>query len=150
MGTQSLMHAVDYASSPEKISRCYCVMRELRPAVTEEEFIPRIQRLQAAGYRLIYVEADGEVKSVAGFQISECLAWNRFLYVYDLVTKASQHGRGFGTILFDWLMEHARTQACEQLHLDSGVQRFGAHRFYLGRGMDITAHHFGIKLLPVD
>ena len=31
------------------------------------------------------------------------------------------------------------------LHLDSGVQRFGAHRFYLASRMDIIAHHFSMK-----
>jgi hypothetical protein len=30
--------------------------------------------------------------------------------------------------------------------LDSGVQRFGAHRFYLRRRMDITSHHFALDL----
>jgi hypothetical protein len=58
----------------------------------------------------------------------------------------TEHGRGHGRALFEWLLHHAKTQGCEQLHLDSGVQRFDAHRFYLGRGMAITAHHFAVKL----
>lgn len=33
-----------------------------------------------------------------------------------------------------------------ELHLDSGVQRYGAHRFYLRHGMDITSHHFRLVL----
>jgi len=40
----------------------------------------------------------------------------------------------------------ARAEGCAQFQLDSGVQRFGAHRFYLMKRMDITAHHFGLKL----
>ena len=28
----------------------------------------------------------------------------------------------------------------------SGVQRFGAHRFYLRHGMNITSHHFQLEL----
>ena len=32
------------------------------------------------------------------------------------------------------------------LDLDSGVQRFPAHRFYLGQGMAITAHHFALDV----
>src|ERR1700681_1483528 len=58
----------------------------------------------------------------------------------------SERSRGFGAALFDWLVEHANEQACEHLTLDSGVQRFAAHRFYLNRGMDITSHHFQLKL----
>jgi len=33
-----------------------------------------------------------------------------------------------------------------QLHLDSGVQRFSAHRFYLSKRMEISSHHFSLKL----
>ena len=60
----------------------------------------------------------------------------------------AQAGRssGYGRALFDWLVARARKENCDQLHLDSGVQRFGAHRFYLERRMIIASHHFSIKL----
>jgi hypothetical protein len=45
-----------------------------------------------------------------------------------------------------FLVEAARENGCAELHLESGVQRFGAHRFYLANRMDITCHHFGMKL----
>ena len=51
-----------------------------------------------------------------------------------------------GGMLFDWLVSHARENRCEVLSLDSGVQRFAAHRFYLAKRMDITCHHFALKL----
>jgi len=70
----------------------------------------------------------------------------RTLSIDDLVTHDSDRSRGFGAALFDWLVEHARENGCEYLTLDSGVQRFAAHRFYLKRGMDITSHHFQLKL----
>ncbi len=34
----------------------------------------------------------------------------------------------------------------QQLTLDSGVQRFAAHRLYLRQRMDITSHHFTMNL----
>ena len=40
----------------------------------------------------------------------------------------------------------ARRRGCAQFHLDSGVQRFDAHRFYLHKGMNISAHHFAMPL----
>lgn len=63
-----------------------------------------------------------------------------------LVTRAADHGAGYGSALFDWLTNEARSAGCAQLHLDSGVQRFGAHRFYLHKGLDITSHHFAVQL----
>jgi GNAT superfamily N-acetyltransferase len=66
--------------------------------------------------------------------------------VDDLVTHDADCSRGFGAALFDWLVDYAKTNGCGHLTLDSGVQRFAAHRFYLNRGMDITSHHFQLKL----
>ena len=134
------------AVEDEEIRSCYPVMAELRPHVSAEEFLPRVRRqMEAAGYKLAYL-ADGEVKAVAGFRISECLAWGRFVYVDDLVSKEGERSKGYGGQLFDWLVEYARGEGCDQFHLDSGVQRFAAHRFYLDKRMAIEAHHFGLKL----
>ena len=134
------------ATSDDEINACYPVMAELRPHITQEEFLDRVHRQTAlAGYRLSCA-IDDEVKAVAGFRISQCLAWGKFLYVDDLVSKSDERSKGYGGALFDWLVEHARENDCDQFHLDSGVQRFGAHRFYLQKRMAIEAHHFGLKL----
>ena len=134
------------AVEDEEIRSCYPVMAELRPHVAAEEFLRRVRRqMEIAGYGLAYV-SDGEVKAVAGFRISECLAWGRFMYVDDLVSKDGERSKGYGGQLFDWLVEYARGEGCDQFHLDSGVQRFAAHRFYLAKRMAIEAHHFGLKL----
>jgi GNAT superfamily N-acetyltransferase len=134
------------ATEERELQNCYAVMAELRPHVGADEFLAQVKRQMAgAGYRLAYL-ADGEVKAVAGFRISECLAWGKFLYVDDLVSKEGERSKGYGGALFDWLVEHAREHNCAQFHLDSGVQRFAAHRFYLHKRMSIEAHHFGLRL----
>ena len=137
---------ISLAVDDEEIRACHPVMAELRPHVGAEEFVPRVRRqMEVAGYGLAYL-TDGEVKAVAGFRVSECLAWGKFLYVDDLVSKEGERSKGYGGELFDWLVGYAREQGCDQFHLDSGVQRFAAHRFYLIKRMAIEAHHFGLKL----
>ena len=134
------------AVEDDEIQNCYAVMAELRPHVAPEDFLPRVRRqMELAGYKLAYL-SDGEVTAVAGFRVSECLAWGRFMYVDDLVSKDGERSKGYGGQLFDWLVEYARREGCDQFHLDSGVHRFAAHRFYLNRRMFIEAHHFGLKL----
>ena len=64
----------------------------------------------------------------------------------DLVTDAADRSKGYGDAMLDWLTDYAKMQTCEYLNLDSGVQRFGAHRFYLRKRMDIVCHHFSLKL----
>ena len=139
--------AIALVTSREGIARCHPVMLELRPALADlDAFVSQVERQQADGYQLAYLEAGGEVHSVAGYRISEKLSAGRFLYVDDLVTRAADASRGYGGALFDWLVERAREAGCTQLQLDSGVWRHGAHRFYLRKGMDITCHHFDLKL----
>lgn len=137
---------VSLARNDQEIQSCFDVMAALRPHLKREEFVSRIRRQQqGSGYELAYLAA-GTVKAVAGFRISECLAWGKFLYVDDLVAGSSDRSQGYGGILFDWLVDYARAAGCDEFHLDSGVQRFDAHRFYLRKRMAIEAHHFGLKL----
>ena len=133
------------AIEDQDIHDCYAVMSDLRPHISEAEFLTRVRRQQQGGYQLACL-VDEEVKAVAGFRISENLAYGKFLYVDDLVSKSTDRSKGYGGKLFDWLVERAQKNDCEQFHLDSGVQRFGAHRFYLTKRMDISSHHFALKL----
>jgi GNAT superfamily N-acetyltransferase len=139
---------ISLAQTTEQIGRCSSVMRELRPHVKAIDFAARVLKQQREGYQLAFLELDGVVRSVAGFRIFDLLFSGRTLYVDDLVTHDSDRSRGYGAALFDWLIEYARSEGCEHLTLDSGVQRFAAHRFYLNHGMDITAHHFQLKFTP--
>jgi GNAT superfamily N-acetyltransferase len=137
---------IAHADTSECIARCYPVMAQLRPHLVEGEFVQRVQRQQAQGYLLAYLESGGAIRALAGYRLSENLAWGRFCYIDDLVTDDASRSQSFGRTLFDWVTERAREAGCAQLHLDSGVQRFDAHRFYLARRMAITSHHFGMLL----
>ena len=140
------MNQISIATSMQEISDCFPVMSELRPHLSLAEFIDRVrQQQQQCQYQLVYLQADSSIEAVAGFRISESLAWGKFLYVDDLVTRSDRRSQGSGTLLFNWLLEYALVNSCQQLTLDSGVQRFAAHRFYLHHRMEITSHHFTLK-----
>jgi GNAT superfamily N-acetyltransferase len=137
------------AESVEDIRRCFPVMRELRTHIADaEDFVERVQRQLKQGYHLAFVESEREVRAVAGYRFLESLFSGKNLYVDDLVTRDSDRSRGFGGELLDWLIEQAREKGCENLELDSGVQRFDAHRFYFSKRMSISSYHFRIKIEP--
>lgn len=141
------MRTIALAETDAERARAFDVIVQLRPHLTRESFVAQARRQSdAQGWKLATVELEGRVVACAGFRIAEWLAWGKTLYVDDLVTDADLRSGGHGGALFDWLVVHAREAGCASLHLDSGVQRFGAHRFYLGKRMDITSHHFGLKL----
>ena len=128
-------------TDPERAG-CFPVMRELRPHLDEAGFVDRVRRQEQGGYRLAFVAARPGVVAVAGFRVGENLAWGRFLYVDDLVTASRHRSRGYGAALLAWLRERAAAEGCAQLHLDSGLQREAAHRFYAREGLQKTSFHF--------
>lgn len=130
------------ANSDHEIAFCYAAMKELRPDIEENRFVEKVRDLQQRGYQLLSLKVSDEVVAVAGFRIGESLAWQRYLYVDDLVTKASERSKGYGSALLEWLYQYARDNDCQQFHLDSGVQREAAHRFYQREGFQIPSYHF--------
>ncbi len=137
---------ITLAKEEREILDCYSVMAELRPHIQPDEFLPRVKRLtEIAGYQLVYLTDDG-VKAVAGFRISEWLAGGKYLEIEDLVAAGGERSKGYGGELFDWLVNHAKENDCEQLQLVSRVNRFDAHRFYLNKRMIIEAHYFSMNL----
>jgi GNAT superfamily N-acetyltransferase len=135
------------ALMPEDIARCFPVMRQLRDHFQDEEtFLTQVERQRSEGYRIAFLEDDGGVRAVAGFRRLEMLHAGRHFYVDDLVTDATARSLGYGGALFDWLVAQARAEGCGKLELDSGVQRFAAHRFYLTKRMIISSHHFSLEI----
>jgi GNAT superfamily N-acetyltransferase len=140
-------HAVALAASDADVSRCWPVLRELRPHIGDAAALTaQVRRQEAAGYRLAFIEAQGRVVACAGFRVTEHLAWGRVVYVDDLATLETERSKGHGERLMNWLADRAGADGCGELHLDSGVQRFDAHRFYFRQGLAISSHHFSRKL----
>lgn len=139
--------AVHVADSDAELERVSGVLMELRNGLNKDELIARIKEQQRQGYQIVYAEADGVVAGVAGFIVGSKLAWGKHIYVDDLVTSEDFRSSGIGSRLIDWLKSYAREQSCKEIHLDSGVQRFAAHRFYLRHGFNIASHHFSIAEL---
>lgn len=135
---------VKIASSEAELRKISSVLLQLRSQYDEDSLIDQIRLQQAEGYQIAYVEKDDVVLCVAGFVMCNKLAWQKHIYVDDLVTGAAVRSTGAGKFLMNWLKNHAREHGCQQLHLDSGVQRFAAHKFYLREGFELNSHHFGI------
>ena len=130
-----------------RTAECFAVMRQLRPHLIEADFVERVAIQRRQGYQLLAAVIDGRAAALAGFRVVDSLGWGRFLYVDDLVTDESCRSLGYGDMLLDWLVDYCRDNGLAELHLDSGVQRFAAHRFYLRKRTEITCHHFGLKIV---
>ena len=133
-------------STEEQIRALFPVMVQLRPHLIEDRFVEQVERMRKGGYRILAATEEGQVRALAGYRVGEMLAYGRFLYVDDLISDETERSRGFGALLFDRLKSIARDEDCVALHLDSGVQRARAHRFYFREGMHIPSYHFAMPL----
>lgn len=134
-------------TTDEQILATREVMRQLRPNVPVDEYLATVGRMrQTDGYQLAALYDEDAMRAVAGYRIMEMLYSGRIMYVDDLNTDERYRSKGYGKVLMDWLKAEARAQGCGQLHLDSGVQREQAHRFYFREGLTINCHHFKTTL----
>lgn len=130
-------------SMDQEIESTFPVMSQLRPHLEKDEYLTTVRRMEDSdGYRLAAAFEGDRVRCVAGYRVSEFLAYGKILYVDDLVTDEAARSRDLGGRMTRWLAEEARKEGCAQLHLDSGVQRHEAHRFYFREGMKISSYHF--------
>lgn len=130
-------------STDEEIEATFTVMSQLRSHLARKEYLATIRGMEdSGGYRLAAGFEDERVRCVAGYRFMKLLAYGKVLYVDDLVTDETARSRDFGGRIIGWLENEARKNGCEQLHLDSGVQRHDAHRFYFREGIKISSYHF--------
>lgn len=132
--------------SESGLRQAWPVMRQLRNHLDEETFVTQALRQMHSGWLLAGNFHDERPVALAGYRYVENLHAGFHMHVDDLVSDEGHRGSGAAKALFEWLVNEARRNGCKQLHLDSGVQRHRAHRFYLDRGMIISSHHFQLVL----
>lgn len=134
---------IQSAKTDQEILACYRVFKELRPHLGEEEYLAQVKRqMQNHGYQIVFILNDGLVAAAAGFRVAEFLAWGKAFYVDDFIAHSSERRKGYGGALLDFLLEEAKALGCAQFHLDSGAQRYDAHRLYMSRKLIIGGYHF--------
>ena len=136
---------------PGESDHAALALLELRPHfASRADLVAQVDAQRASGYRVVASFENGaaDAAAAAGFWIRESLAWGRFLYVDDLVTRQALRGRGHADAVMAWMVEEMRGQGCAQLHLDSGVgpERADAHRFYFRHRLRIRSYHFAREL----
>jgi GNAT superfamily N-acetyltransferase len=142
----------DLAPDDARIAVMLPVLTELRGALTPQSFDAIYSEGWPQGLRFTAAfdgdKAGARCLGVAGWRIFALTFGGRKLYVDDLVTTSGARSKGVGRALIEHLTGRARAARCTAIDLDSGVQRYGAHRFYLREGFDIVGHHFAKQLRP--
>lgn len=132
----------------ERYRAVWPVMRQLRNALGEGEFLVRLDVARQEGYRLFAASTDGTVTGAIGWRIINDLAFGKSLYVDDLVVDEALRGGGVGAALLDFARSAARREGCTTLRLTSSFARKGAHAFYERKGMTRAGYVFSEAIVP--
>ena len=116
-------------------------------ALETVKYLAAVSRMRTDGFRLAAASVGGKVGAVAGFRTMEMLYCGHILSIDDLVTDEAMRSKGLGKALLEWLSREAQRLGCGQVHLDSGLHRLDAHRFYERESFKKTAFHFAARLL---
>lgn len=106
------------------------VMAELRDHLTEDDYFRLLDDMVPHGYRMFGARDGDRLVAVAGVALFTNFYYGRYMWVYDLVTRADSRSRGYGRALLEHLEDIARAANCDVVALSSGLQRTDAHRFY--------------------
>jgi len=133
-------------ATEDELKYCYKIMHQVREDLSEKDLLKIISEQIKNGYKLAYVLKNDQVICVAGFSILQKLSLGKHLYIDDFITDKSVKSTDAGKALLDFLKIYAKQQNCKSIELDSLVQRYDAHKFYLSQDMQIVSHHFSFQL----
>lgn len=141
---------VDLAADDARWAVALPVLQQLRPHLTKQRLDEVLRDGAPQGLRFTAVFVEEKCVAIAGWRIVVNTSAGRKMYIDDLSTDVAERSRGYGSLLLGELRERAIAAGCTRLDLDSGVQRFDAHRFYLRERMNIVSHHFSQTLDATD
>jgi GNAT superfamily N-acetyltransferase len=133
---------IKLATTDQDILSCWKVIYALRPHLKEDDFVKTIKEMLGEGYQLAFIEENGVAASAIGFRYLQYLFNGKHIYIDDLSTLPEHRGKGYGGKLLDYVFDFAKKKGYNYVTLDSGHQRFDAHRLYLNKGFTISSHHF--------
>jgi GNAT superfamily N-acetyltransferase len=124
------MEIADVGVDDSRLGDVFRVLVQLRDHIDEDRFRQIYRDGHAEGLRFTGAFEGSRCVAVAGWRIVNTTFAIKKLTVDDLVTDAAARSKGYGHALIEYLVRVARKADCTLLDLDSGVQRFEAHRFY--------------------
>ncbi|MEO5893333.1 MAG: GNAT family N-acetyltransferase [Ferruginibacter sp.] len=137
---------ISLATNEGDISKCWEVMKVLRPHLNESDFVATVIEMISEGYQLAFIQEDGIAVSAIGYRFQQFLFNGKHCYIDDLSTMPGKTGNGYAGKLIDYVIDVCKQKGLKTITLDSGFTRIDAHRLYLQKRFEISAFHFSKKI----
>lgn len=131
----------------EGLEKCFPVMKELRPHLTEQEYLEIYRHAHAMdGYEILALEHDNQIVALMGYRLIFDFVRGKHLYIDDLVSTEKQRSKGFGALLLKQAEIIAKNMGCKTLRLCTGVENDRGKKFYEQNKWNLRAYAFTKKI----
>ena len=118
----------------KELEDIFTVLKQLRTDLSYKEFEDLIYDMRHMEYKMFGIIQGEKLITYAGVAVQTNLYHKRHLFIFDLVTDASERGKGYGKKMLEYLEAYARVAMCENIILSSGFSKEKAHKFYNSEG----------------
>lgn len=124
------MELIKLLVTQEEWLTAFPIMSELRPHLTQGEYMGLLDEMKLQGYKMFAYLKDNKIVAVTGVSILTNLYYGKHVYVYDLVTSGNERSKGYGEKLLSFVEAWGKELGCQTIALSSALYRVDAHRFY--------------------
>ena len=123
------------------------LIMELSEYQTEEMLLrSRMGEMFKQNYECFAIYLKGEVIGTFGLWFMTRHYAGKSCEADHVFIKPEYQNRGFGKEIFEYIFDYAKSKGCEMQELNSYVQNFKSHKFYMNLGYVIKGYHFLKKL----
>ena len=123
------------------------LIMELSEYQTEEQLLKeRMMEMFDQNYECFGVYKDEEIIGVFGLWFMTRHYAGKSCEPDHVFILPKYQNRGLGEQVFNFIFEYSKEKGCETSELNSYVQNFKSHKFYMNHGYVIKGYHFLKKL----
>lgn len=122
------------------------VLSNMYPDLSIEEYKEIIPKRKVEGYRMVGVFDGEKCVCAAGFWVGVRFYCGKFIQLDNMVSMPEARSKGAGKMLVDWIKAVGKTEGCNKIILDTYVENFEAHKFFLREDFLIRGYHLNYNL----
>lgn len=142
-----MFESIVECKTDEQLEAACRLLRQMYPERSVADLRSQVQEmLDEGGWRMVGMFEDAQCVAAIMVHVGRRLYSGKFIRMDSMVIDEGLRGRGAGKKLVDWVVDEGKRLGCEKMMLDSYVENFDAHRFFLREGMAIRGYHINKAL----
>ncbi len=142
-----MFESIVECTSEEQLDAACKLLTQMYPERSQAMVKQEVQQmLSEGGWRVMGIFEDNQCVATLLVHVGHRLYSGKFIRMDSMVIDENLRSRGLGKKIFDWVQAEGKRLNCQKLLLDSYVENYDGHRFFLREGMAIRGYHINKAL----